>query len=233
MDTRDRNNLLALLYGAGIIGATFLFSFLAKKITNVLIPFGILMAVQQLYVIPKFVEKYRLLYDYDTGIVKYIPVINEMKALSYFDDDMPMRSNFFSISYLVLSVIFVLCLGATFLDPNIIATILPHESVLNFSNMAIYSMILVGLILSGLRGAGYCKLIYDIQSVNEDFTGIETNAWDLPNILSYVTVFIPGMRTLGLLYQLNTLTKLVDLNDYVVNYEEDDYDDVDYDYYGK
>lgn len=219
MDKKDKNSLLTLLYMGGLIGLAALFLFLGKQIKNVLLPFGVLLAIQQLYVIPKFVEKYRMLYGYETGFVKFIPVYNETLALS------PLYAN----SYLVLSGLVILSLLGVFIDPNLVAKILPNEAVMNFSNMAIYCFILLVIILSAMRGIGYCKLVYDIQNQNENYTGVETNLWDMTNIVSYVTVFIPGMRVLGLMYQLSTLTKLVDINNYVVGFEEDeeeyDFDD--------
>lgn len=217
MGNRDKDNILIFLYIAILVGLAIGVYVLKDKIQNVLVPFGILMAVQQLYVIPKFIQKYRALYGVETGLVRFLPVYNETLGLS----------SFFANSYLVLTGLLVLSVIGIFIDPNLVAKILPHEAVLNFSNMAIYAFILLLILQCALRGAGYCQLIYDIQSQNENYTGTESNLWDVTNIVSYVTVFIPGMRVLGLMYQLSTLTKLVDMNGYVVDFQEED-EDIDY-----
>lgn len=205
---KEKDNLIILLYFI-FCGALVVVVRKGVNFIHPLIPFVAMILAQQLYVIPKIIDRYFDLNGWAIGLEKYIPVWNEAQLLD------PKYKKVF----LFLNVLFVLCLGGIFVDTTLVGKILPQNLALEFNNTMIYASIASGILLCGFRGYAYSMLMNEINNVNKDFVGhLETSdKWSFVDALTYVTYFIPVIRCIGLLYQFEKLVKMTVFNDFRVN----------------
>ena len=193
MHDNDKNSLVIVGYIVLMLITAVLGYLFGSRVNNLLIILAVLIVLQQVLVIPLFVKRYRELYSSKIGLLRFIPVINEINVLP----------SFYAWGTLILSL---LCIASiiVFFTP---ITFGDYMGLLQFKNINIYFMISTFLLTCIVRGAGYINLIIDIQKNNEKFTNTGYTAVDMVNIISYITVFIPCMRVIGISYQLNVLQK--------------------------
>lgn len=218
-DRKDLNNLVILVYFLFCLSLVVVVRYGAKFL-HPLVAIGAMLVVQQLYVIPRL---YRMFYrlkgshEYGENLTRFIPVWNEVDLLD----------NKWGYAYLVCSIFFVIGLGCVFVDPSMVAKFLPQSVALEINNTAIYATILIGLVLCIVRGAGYWGLMNEINQDNDRFVGYVPGGdkWTFVDWLPYVTYFIPVLRCIGLLYQVEKLVKMTVLNNFEVNHVQyDDYE---------
>lgn len=193
MNNNDKDSLAIVAYLSSAILVAFLGYIFGKKTPNLLIILAVLILIQQLFVIPLFIKRYRQLYKVKTNLVRFIPIINEVSVLP----------TFYAITTLVLNILCVISV-IVFFAPITFDT---YMGIIEFRNINIYFMIITFLLMCLIRGAGYVSVIIDIQKNNEKFTNLGYSPVDFINIISYITVFIPCLRVIGITYQLNVLQK--------------------------
>lgn len=193
MNNRDTDALVIVGYISLAVLTAVLGYLFGEKTPNLLVILAVLILTQQLFVIPLFVKRYRQLYKVKTNFVRFIPVINEVLVLP----------TFYAVTTLILNILCIISV-IVFFAP---ITFDSYMGILKFRNINIYFMIITFLLMCIVRGAGYVSVIIDIQRNNEKFTNLGYSPADLVNIISYITVFIPCLRVIGLTYQLNILQK--------------------------
>lgn len=200
--TKEKNNILIILYVLACIAFYFIFRYIGENV-SAWIMFIIITLAQQLYVLPLFIKNTRTLYGYDTSLIRFIPVINEMQILS------PVCA----IATCLLTVLFILGVAGIFVKPELLIKFLPYSMVSAWADRCIWFSIAIGVLLCIIRGAGYLAVIRGIEYKNEEFIGVQIkDKWSFVRLLGYVSLFIPGIRTLGLVLQLPTLNKIVVLH---------------------
>ncbi|GAA0101600.1 hypothetical protein UT300012_23150 [Paraclostridium bifermentans] len=214
---RESTNLVILVYFLFCLSLVVVVRFGAKFV-HPLVAIGLMLAVQQLYVIPRLFRmffKLRGYEQYGRRFTRFIPVWNEVEILD----------NALGTIYLITSILFVIALGCVFVEPSMVAKFLPQSVALGINNTAIYAAILIGVVLCVCRGFGYWGLMNDINKYNEEFVGYVPGGdkWSFVDWLPYVTYFVPVIRCIGMLYQVEKLVKMTELNEFRI--EELDYDD--------
>lgn len=200
--SKEKNSILIILYVLACIAFYFIFRYIGENV-SAWIMFIIITAAQQVYVLPLFIKNTRTLYGYDTSPVRFIPVINEMQILS------PMCA----IATCLLTVLFVLGVSCIFIKPEILVNFLPYNMVSAWADRCIWFSIAIGVLLCIIRGAGYLAIVRGIEDKNAEFVGVHIkDKWSFVRLLGYTSLFIPGIRTLGLVLQLPVLNKIVILH---------------------
>lgn len=208
---KEKDNLIILMYFI-FCGALVVLVRTGVEFIHPLVPFGIMIAAQQLYVIPKIIDRYYDLNDWYVGLEKYIPIWNEAQLLD----------RKYKTIFLVLNVLFILCVGGIFIDTTLVGKFLPQNVAMEFNNTMIYASIASGLVLCIFRGYAYSMLMNEINNINRNFVGhLDTkDKWSFVDGLTYVTYFIPVIRCIGLLYQFEKLVKMTVFNDFRVNSQQ-------------
>lgn len=218
-EKKDFTNLIILGYFLFCLSLVIVVRYGAKFL-HPLVAVGVMLAVQQLYVLPRL---YRMFYTlkgsdgYGRNLTRFIPVWNEVDLLD----------NKWGYIYLVCSILLVISVGCVFVDPSMVAKFLPQSVALEINNTAIYASILIGIVLCVARGWGYCGLMNEINQDNAEFVGYVPGGdkWSFVDWLPYVTYFVPVLRCIGLLYQVEKLIKMTVLNDFRINHVQyDDYE---------
>lgn len=213
MDTKDKNSLMFVAYGVALI----LFFLLVTKLSDTVNALYILIAfllVQQFYRIPKLVEYYYEMKGSEVGLERYIPVYNETLLMS----------KFYSIAYIATSIGVVLCGVGVYLLPKISKdfTFDGLSAVLASTDKLIYCAIFLVLLMSFLRGLAYVELVKDVYYTNADIMDRDETKLGICGRITYVLVFIPILRLLGILYLDNLLQVIVEFVGYTEDEEEED-----------
>lgn len=209
---KDRNSLLIICYTLACIALFAISRYIGKNV-NAWIVFVIIIVLQQLYVIPKLVKNYSALHGQYAGIGRFIPLWNEMMILPPYS----------AIWTCITTALFALGAGAMFINLDILLKVFPYSFAASWADRCIIFCIVMEGALCLVRGAGYLAVVRQIGYANEEFIGPhEKNKWSFVEKLAYIGLFIPGLRALSLVFQLPTLTKLVELNDNWVDYADRD-----------
>ena len=217
MQQKDRDRLLVLIT---LLGCILLFIGFIKgtKFIPSWLLITICLILQQFYAIPKFVGGYYKMFGERIGFSRFIPIYNELSVMS------PKSS----VTYLILCVATLLCGLCSFINPATIGKVFGVKIALTWNNNCIIITILLFIILCIFRGVVYIKLFRDIQvrwSEYADYVNDKTNCFNklftFGEGVRFILLFIPLLRTIGIVYQLTTLDKLVKFG----NYSEDDYEE--------
>ena len=218
MQNEDKKSLLVAGYILSFILIAAFFAFFMKK-ANVLLIFGILVVLQQLIVIPKFVSYWYRMKGYDIGISRFIPVYNEMQILGTVN----------GIIYGIANLLFIGAGVYIYLLPNISHDLSfeGYAQALARTDHLIYFMIFIYAVICFIRGIGYVGVMKEISYVNMELNGMDNGNKGGAVMLFYFLIFIPLLRSISI------ATYDIVLHDIVVmvGYSETDDSDEEYDGY--
>lgn len=218
MDSKDKNSLIFVGYGVALI-ALFLFVTKLSDTINALYILIAFLAAQQIYRIPKLVSYYYEMKGSEVGFERFIPIYNETLLMS----------KLYSTVYIVCSVGIALCVGGIYLLPKVAKdfTFDGLSSILLTTDRLIYCAIFLVILLSFFRGLAYVELIKDVYYTNAEIMDQDETKLGICGRITYLLVFVPILRLLGILYLDNILQIVVDF----VGYTEGDDDEEVYEEY--
>lgn len=203
MNRKDKDRLLVVACIGALI-ALVVASYLLGKSINPLYVGLIVIAVQQIYLIPKIHVLYTRLLGAPTNIINtFTPFWNEISIAH------PVAS----IGILTCLCVSVLLVGASFINPSIIVKIFGEVFAFRYTYVFLLLAIVCYGVLCIFRGFGYNAIYrYVISQNNLMSQSNDKDLWGRLSVLMYLFFYIPILRVLALTYLLDKLNKLVVLN---------------------
>lgn len=204
MNKQDKDSILILIFTLGYFGLFAVFVFGMKLIPIQYIA-PILIAIEEFYIKPIVIKLYYELYDMKADVTRFIPIYNQL---------MIFRGKI-AICYLVLSIISGLCI-LLMCFPGTISAILPDALALNFGVNIMRVTVVVLFIYNVVVYIGYLSVFSDIDAQHYKITS-RTALPALRRVILYFTLFIPLVRSIGLLSIHNVLNRIVKFSHITVN----------------
>lgn len=201
MNSKDKNSILVLGVLLIFIGAFVLFTYCTKLI-NPWYVLGVSIILQCVYYKPKIIQQFYSVYNAEIGVQRYVPILNEF---SIFDKGVV-------ITEIICYVLYVVLIGVNYLPSKLLAGII-GDSVYTLTPKLIVIAIIVTIVLNVTRGIGFTRMLLDIRGCEAEMVGF-TRKLTVSNMGSIVTLFIPLIRIVGMIFMHNYTMKLVDFNKY-------------------
>jgi hypothetical protein len=232
----EKNQLLAIAGIGGLIlicvlmffvvGGNFLwFSASGVLGENLWVLPIVIIACQQLYVIPQFMKRYwKMSSDEEPSVVDlYVPIVNENVVFPS-----EKIGNAVNVVWFVVAALCVFnalpLLGIDFLA-NVLGSIAGSQFVSVFSFYSMFIAIALICAASVMRGTQYLSIRGEIYDLHNQYFGVR--GVGIVSIVYRIMYFVPLVRSISLLMDMQVMDKLVKFNnveDMKIELQEEDYD---------
>ena len=204
MNSRDRDQLLILLFIILFVAITIAFIF-GTKLIPVPVLVGAIIVLKFLIIQPLIVKMYYSVHGQQAPFTRFIPLYNEIMVLQATP----------ALALLISYISLIIAVPLLYLPVETIANILGEYIALNFGTYLIRVIAILLVINMFVYGFVMCSFMQDVQAVYRKFLHNETV--NVFKIYSKFLLFVPLVRVVPLLQIYNSLFTLTKLNKFDVN----------------